>query len=251
MLKRALVFLLVLFISTSGSQAQGFKASQQKAARVKTAYAEKWELLKSELAKKGFGSSSFELFIRVLKHEKLVEVWLKPKAEKEFRLFKTYDICYYSGGLGPKRRQGDGQVPEGFYNVAVFNPYSSYYLSLGISYPNASDRIIGKSDLGGDIMIHGNCLSIGCIPITDVYIKELYVLAVEAKNAGQATIPVHIFPARMNESGMSFLSESYSGNLPLLAFWKNLKTGYDQFENKKRLPEISVDKSGAYLFSEK
>lgn len=246
----ASLFFALLFIA--GAHAQSFKATQQKAARVATAYSEKWEILKTELVKKGFNAgSSFELFIRVLKHEKQVEVWLKPKNEKEFMLFKTYDICYYSGELGPKRRQGDGQVPEGFYSVAVFNPYSSYYLSLGLSYPNASDKIIGKSNLGGDIMIHGNCLSIGCIPITDVYIKELYVLAVEARNSGQATIPVYIFPARMNESGMAFLNETYAANPSLLAFWKNLKTGYDHFESRKQLPKINVDKSGAYLFSEK
>jgi murein L,D-transpeptidase YafK len=247
---RILIYLLLSLFSLTEISAQSFKTEQQKASRVKTAYAEKWEGLKAEMLKKGIDASAFELFIRVLKHEKKVEVWLRSKKEKEYKLFKTYDICYYSGDLGPKRKQGDGQVPEGFYSVAVFNPYSSYHLSLGLSYPNASDKIIGKSNLGGDIMIHGNCLSIGCIPITDVFIKELYVLAVEARNSGQNTIPVHIFPLRMDAAGMAFLNSTYESNASLQAFWKNIQTGYNQFEEKKTLPKVSVNKAGAYVFGE-
>ena len=150
--------------------------------------------------------------------------------------------------MGPKRQQGDGQVPEGFYNVAVFNPYSSYHLSLGINYPNASDRIVGKGNLGGDIMIHGSCVTIGCMPLTDTYIKEVYILAVEARTNGQQTIPVHIFPTKMDEKGMNLLADTNSKQLD---FWKNIKTGYDYFEQKKQLPKFSVDKAGKYVFPEK
>lgn len=238
--------ILLLFFSCMIS-AQTFKTTQQKAARVKTAYTEKWESLKAELIKNKIDASNFEICIRAFKHDKLVEIWLRSKNEKQFKLFKTYTICYYSGSLGPKRKQGDGQVPEGFYNVAVFNPYSNYYLSLGVSYPNSSDKIIGKTNLGGDIMIHGNCVSIGCIPITDTYIKELYVLAVEARNGGQQTIPISIFPAKMDEKGMSFLTAEYADNAALLSFWKNLKIGYDYFELNKQLPKITVDKLGKYI----
>ncbi len=175
-----------------------------------------------------------------------MEIWLKSKGANEFKLFKTYAICSSSGVLGPKRKQGDGQVPEGFYQIAVFNPYSSYHLSLGINYPNASDKIIGKGNLGGDIMIHGSCVTIGCIPLTDTYIKEVYILAVEAKNNGQQTIPVHIFPTRLNEKGMSFLKDEFDGNKTLLNFWNNLKQVYDYFEKNKKLPKIKVNKDGTY-----
>ena len=243
---KSVFFSALLFVSIHLS-AQTFKATQQKAARVKAAYSEKWEGLKTELKKKGM-NENFELFLRVFKENKIVEVWLKSTGEKEYKLFKTYNICASSGELGPKRKQGDGQVPEGFYNIAVFNPYSSYYLSLGVSYPNASDKIIGKGNLGGDIMIHGNCVTIGCMPLTDTYIKEVYVLAVEARNNGQQTIQVHIFPTKMDEKGMDYLEEVNSSQLD---FWKNLKTGYDYFEQKKQLPKVSVDKTGKYLFSEK
>lgn len=236
-------FFILFFCISLQLASQSFKLSQQKAIRVKSAYSEKWEGLKSDIKKKGI-SEKFELFIRVFKESKLVEVWLKSNSESEYKLFKSYDICASSGRLGPKRSQGDGQVPEGFYTIAVFNPYSSYHLSLGLSYPNASDRIKGKGNLGGDIMIHGSCVTIGCLPLTDTYIKEVYILAVEAKNNGQQNIPVHIFPTKMNDKGMLFLSEL---NTDLLDFWKNLKLGYDYFENNKRVPKISTDKSGNYL----
>jgi murein L,D-transpeptidase YafK len=229
--------------------AQSFKDAQQKAPRVRSAYAEKWPGLQTDLTKKGFNINSFQMLLRVFKYEKKVEVWVRSANEKQFSLFKSYDICYYSGGLGPKRKQGDGQVPEGFYNIAVFNPYSSYHLSLGLNYPNQSDRIIGKNNLGGDIMVHGNCVSIGCMPITDEYIKEVYILAVEARNNGQATIPVYVFPSRMDESGMNYLNQHYSQNKELLAFWQNLKHGFDVFEKNKQLLKVSVDKSGSYIIN--
>lgn len=240
----SLTFALILSIQLLG---QTFKATQQKASRVKAAYTEKWDELKTDLKKKGI-KENFELFMRVFKEDKIVEVWLKSAGEKEYKLFKTYAICASSGELGPKRQQGDGQVPEGFYNVAVFNPYSSYHLSLGINYPNASDRIVGKGNLGGDIMIHGSCVTIGCMPLTDTYIKEVYILCVEARNNGQQTIQVHIFPTKMDTKGMAFLSETNSKQLD---FWKNIKLGYDYFEQKKQLPKFSVDKTGKYVFIEK
>lgn len=243
------LFILFLLLSCIAS-AQTFKTSQQKFDRVKEAYTTKWDILKADLIKNNFDAANFEICIRIFKNDKLVEVWLKSKSEKQYKLFKTYPICYYSGSLGPKRKEGDGQVPEGFYNVAVFNPFSNYYLSLGINYPNASDKIIGKTKLGGDIMIHGNCLSIGCIPITDTYIKELYVLAVEARNNGEQTIPISIFPAKMDEKGMNTLLAKYSDDAALLAFWKNLKPGYDYFESHKQLPKITVDKAGKYCVSQ-
>lgn len=246
MLKRIL-FPLVFF-ACAAAAAQNFKADQQKNARVQAAYAEKWAQLKTELKEKNIDTPVFEMFIRVLKNEKLLEIWLKPEKKEQYTLFKTYPVCYYSGILGPKRHQGDGQVPEGYYSIAVFNPRSSYHLSLGVSYPNKSDRIIGKTNLGGDIMIHGNCLSIGCIPITDDCIKEVYILAVEARNGGQGVIPVSIFPGRMDDKNMAALKLKYADNAALLAFWNNLKKGYDYFEEKKKLPEVSVDKEGKYMY---
>ena len=134
-------FAISLFLCFQLS-AQSFKVSQQKCARVKTAYQEKWDGLKTEMLKQGIKDSNFEMYLQIFKNEKIVEVWLKSKESEEYKLFKSYSICASSGDLGPKRKQGDGQVPEGFYHIAAFNPYSSYYLSLGVSYPNASDKIV-------------------------------------------------------------------------------------------------------------
>jgi murein L,D-transpeptidase YafK len=229
--------------------AQGFQQEQKKAKRVKAAYTEKFTNLKADLLKKNVSIGSMEILIRAFKEEGKTELWCRNKGKGEFILFRTYDICASSGDVGPKRKQGDGQVPEGYYHVSVFNPYSSYHLSLGINYPNASDKIIGKGNLGGDIMIHGSCVTIGCIPLTDNYIKEVYVLAVEARNGGQTTIPVHIYPCRPEGSQWSALKEKHSSDKTLTAFWDNIKEGYDIFMKSKKLPVYSVDKNGRYVFA--
>ncbi len=109
-----------------------------------------------------------DILLRAYKQESELELWAKNKKDKQYTLLKTYKICASSGTLGPKRKQGDIQVPEGFYVIDRFNPVSNFYLSLGVSYPNASDKILGvKGALGGDIFIHGNCVTIGCLPISD------------------------------------------------------------------------------------
>lgn len=244
---KSLPFLICFFLFFQVS-AQTFKASQQKCERVKIAYKEKWEGFKAEMKKQGINYDDFEMYVQIFKNDKIAEVWLKSKEKKEFKRFKSYDICASSGVLGPKRKQGDGQVPEGFYHIAVFNPYSSYYLSLGINYPNASDKIIGNGNLGGDIMIHGDCVTIGCMPLTDNYIKEVYILAVEARNDGQKNIPVHIFPTKLDTHVMKRLTEEFANNVSLVNFWKNIKIGYDYFEKNKQLPVIDTDKTGKYIF---
>jgi len=145
--------------------------------------------------------------------------------------------------------QGDGQIPEGFYHIDRFNPSSTFHLSLGLNYPNKSDRILGrKGSLGGDIFIHGDCVTIGCMPITDEKIKELYLITVEARNRGQRTIPVHVFPGKMDEKGMGYLMKNYMDEKKLLKFWENIKVGYDYFDRKKKLPMVSIKRDGSYSF---
>jgi murein L,D-transpeptidase YafK len=160
---------------------------------------------------------------------------------------QSYAVCALSGGLGPKRQEGDGQIPEGFYEVDRFNPASNFHLSLGVNYPNASDRLRSKAKRqGGDIMIHGDCVTIGCLPLTDAVIEEVYILAVDAHAAG-TRIPVHIFPHRMDDEGMKWLS---TRNAPpeMVAFWEELRQGYAAFEADHLLPGIRVEpKTGRYL----
>ncbi len=224
-----------------------FRENQKKYERVKNAYSKKEKFIKKILQEKNINYNSFEIFIRAFKKENLLQIFAKNKTDKKFQLLTEYDFCTLSGELGPKRKQGDLQVPEGFYHIEQFNPVSNFYLSLGVNYPNQSDQILGNKNLGGDIFIHGNCVSIGCIPITDEKIMELYILCVETKSNGQEKIPVHIFPAKMDEKGMEFLSENHNSSLN--NFWKNLKPAYDFFEKNFSLPEISVNKNGEYIIN--
>jgi len=161
-------------------------------------------------------------------------------------LIASSSFCKLSGLLGPKRKEGDGQVPEGFYYIEKFNPTSQFYLSLGINYPNQSDKI--KSNfprLGGDIYIHGKCVTIGCLPMTDDKIKEIYLYALYSKNCGQLKIPVYIFPFKMSEENQEICVKKYP---QWTEFWKNLKQGYDIFEKERRALKISVDKKGNYTY---
>ncbi len=115
-----------------------------------------------------------------LKAEKRLELWA-PDAAGRPRLIKTYPILAASGGAGPKLREGDRQVPEGLYGIESLNPNSRFHLSLRIDYPNAADRrraqAEARSGLGGDIMIHGSNVSIGCLAMGDPAAEELFVLA--------------------------------------------------------------------------
>ena len=192
-----------------------------------------------------------QIFLRAFKRERTLELWVRPRGADTFTLIKTYDVCSISGDLGPKRRQGDAQVPEGFYDIDLFNPVSDYFLSLHVDYPNNVDRTRpGRSgNLGGDIYIHGGCQSIGCLAMTDDGIEELYWIAVEARAAGQTRIPVHIFPARLNDDGFNRLVKTYSKQPHLTEFWANLKPGFDFFESHRRLPAVVEGRNGRYAYS--
>ena len=188
-----------------------------------------------------------EVFVRVFKRDREMEVWVRTADSSRFELLKTYGICALAGKPGPKRRQGDEQVPEGFYNIDLFNPQSSYHLSMRVDYPNASDRAANRGGrLGGDIYIHGDCVSEGCLAMTDEGIEELYWLGIEAHAMGQTEIPIHIFPARLTDAEMKQMKEVFSDQPHLLDFWKTLKPGYDYFEKNRRLPQVLVDAGGEY-----
>ena len=194
-----------------------------------------------------------EVYLRVFKTERTLEVWVRPENRDQFELLTAYRICALAGGVGPKRREGDEQVPEGFYNIDMFNPSSSYHLSLRINYPNARDQAANSraEDLGGDIFIHGGCRSEGCLAITDDGIDELYWIALTARAAGQQQIPVHIFPARF---GPSWDARPRKGlthfDVNVMSFWKSLKPGYYYFEQHRRVPVMTVDARGRYHLSE-
>ena len=197
--------------------------------------------LKIQLATKNLKYGS-PIFIRIFKKSAELEVWIKGNSE-EFELFKTYNICTFSGKLGPKLQQGDNQSPEGFYyvNPNRLNPWSSYHLSFNLGYPNSYDRYHGRT--GSALMVHGKCVSIGCYAMTDPHINEIYALASAALSGGQAYFRVHSFPFRLNSKKL----EQYKLN-EWYPFWLNLKQGFDYFEENKRPPNVKV-LEGRYIFN--
>jgi murein L,D-transpeptidase YafK len=189
------------------------------------------------------------ILFRAFKKEALLELWATDRAGGSLTLVYSYPICATSGVLGPKRKFGDVQVPEGFYELDWFNPQSNFFLSLHISYSNSADRILGsRVSPGGDIFLHGNCVTIGCIPITDEGIKEVYWLAVQVYAASHRHIPIEIFPARLTAGGFRELAQSHSSQPQLLAFWSNLQEGFALFEKDHRALKVTVSSDGRYKF---
>lgn len=245
----SLVLSLAIALSLAARQVSSFRSQQLEYPRVKTAAKETDDSVHALLAKQNLQYPPRHILFRSFKQDGLLEVWAANAESEPHRLLLSIPVCASSGTLGPKRRYGDSQVPEGFYEIDQFNPQSAFFLSLHVSYPNASDRIRGSSgNLGGDIFVHGGCATIGCLPLTDSGIKQVYWLAVLARQSGQRHIPIWIFPARLTDSGYRQLALAHRGDTSLVAFWGNLKLGYDQFE-KSRLPlKYSVSPDGAYVF---
>lgn len=183
-----------------------------------------------------------EVFIRVFKQENVLEMWMRDGGE--FVLFESYPVCRWSGDLGPKLREGDGQAPEGFYEVSQrsLNPDSRYHLSFNLGFPNSFDRALGRT--GSYLMVHGGCVSVGCYAMTDPLIEEIYGLVEAALSAGQAAVQVHAFPFRMSEANLV----QHEGS-QWIEFWRNLQQGYDAFEATRRPPEIDSE-GGRYVVSQ-
>jgi len=242
------LFLCVLITLTVFCSAQeSFKTDQLRYSRVRAAYAEKKESMEALLKSAAIDDRSFHVYIRAFKEEGEIELWIRGNDEKKYKLLKTYAVCESSGNLGPKREQGDYQVPEGFYRIDRFNPFSNFHLSLGINYPNRSDHVLGtKGRLGGDIFIHGNCVTIGCLPITDDQIKELYIICVEAKRMGQKSIPVTLFPSKLTDSKFESLKKEYKEDSDKIGLWTDLKLGFDLFNETKQLPSIGFLNNGRH-----
>jgi len=214
------VFLLLLCSGLSFAQSR----SGQIAERVKP-------VLVADLQAKKLAYGS-PVFIRIFKAEKTLEVWVKHN--DAFVLFHSYPICTYSGRLGPKIKEGDNQAPEGFYRIGLpqLNPASNYHLAFNLGYPNAYDRANGRT--GDFLMVHGNCVSIGCYAMGDAAIEEIYTLMEAALHAGQKNIDVHIFPFRFDSTKLNWQNSEWQ------PFWSDLKSGFDAFNRTKKIPAIGV-----------
>jgi len=172
--------------------------------------------------------------IRTYKKEAELEIW-KMKSNGEYALLKTYPMCRWSGQLGPKKREGDMQVPEGFYSIAPgqMNPNSHYYLAFNVGYPNAYDRAYGRT--GGNVMVHGVCSSAGCFSMTDEQVADIYAIARDSFAGGQREIQLQSYPFHMTAENMAKFRLD-----PNIEFWKNLKDGSDHFEVTKNEPSVLV-----------
>jgi len=187
----------------------------------------------SEIASKNMDTGS-PILARIFKEEAEMEVW-KQTRDGQYALLKTYPICRWSGDLGPKKKEGDRQAPEGFYTITPgqMNPASNYYLAFNTGFPNAYDRSHGYT--GSELMVHGDCSSRGCYAMTDEQIQEIYALARESFHGGQRAFQLQAFPFRMTALNMA-----KHRNNPNFAFWKMLKEGYDNFEATRQEPKVAV-----------
>ncbi len=245
-----IVKLIILILTLSAFTLQGdFLSDQKRYKRVRTAIKEKGKTVGKKLKDKGLEIDNIHILLVAYKDNDELEIYARKKTDTVYRKLISYKICSRSGQLGPKRKQGDYQVPEGFYHIDRFNPASKFYLSLGLNYPNQSDRRKSKaSNLGGDIFIHGSCVTIGCLPMTTLKIKEIYLYAVYAKNNGQVRIPVYIFPFKMTDQNFNRYKTKHKDNKDLIDFWSNIKTGFDKFMKEKTEIKFRVDSNGDYTF---
>lgn len=189
---------------------------------------------------KSINSQDTSIFIQIFKQEGVLELYQKTTNGK-YQLTKIYPICKFSGGLGPKKLEGDLKSPEGFYQITTsqLNPNSRYYRSINLGFPNEYDLSQGYD--GNYLMIHGDCVSVGCYAMTDKYMGEIYQTVEVALKNGQSTIDVNIYPFRMTKENMLLHANSNH-----YAFWQQLKPAYDYFNDTGKPAQISVT-SGKYV----
>jgi murein L,D-transpeptidase YafK len=196
----------------------------------------------ADMKAKGMVRTS-SVMARIFKEEGKLEIW-KAKTNGRYEMVASYDICKWSGKLGPKYTEGDRQAPEGFYTVrpSQMNPRSNYHLSFNIGYPNAYDRANGRT--GANLMVHGACSSSGCYSMTDPQIEQIYAFGRDAFQGGQTEFQIQAFPFRMTAANMARYR-----NDPNYEFWKMLKVGYDNFEITKVPPKVDVCEK-RYVFNQ-
>lgn len=183
------------------------------------------------------------LYLRIFKEEKLLEVWIK--SDKAYKLYKSYDICNFSGKLGPKVVEGDKQAPEGFYHVPAEDVQwnsAKWPRALNLAFPNIFDAL--KKRTGSYLLIHGGCSSVGCYALKNGPMSELYDLVAVALRKGQKVLPIHIFPFRLTAKNWKKYNEH-----KWAAFWKQLQPVYDQFNADRSLPSIMVCQTGYQVYS--
>lgn len=257
-LRRVILTTIVLAFPAFGLLAQmssysvNFLDYQRSIPKISDLMKRKEDTLMKQFQARGLVWPAKYIYLRSFKYDSELELWVKNKPAEKYKLFKTYKICALAGSLGPKRMAGDYQVPEGFYYINEFNPRSLYHLSLGLNYPNESDKMLcDLSQPGGDIYIHGSCVTTGCIPITDDQIEELYILAAHAKDLGQDFIPVHIFPVNFRTPrSVAYLNRYLQTFTEYGGFERSMKNAFYYFEKNRQVPIVLVNGKGEYVMEE-
>lgn len=257
LIRTTLMFVVILTLSACGSsEKRGWEPKAKNEGIVATANGtaphvnqqlenirkNAFSVIRTEMVIAGMSMDN-PMIIRAFKNEMQLELWVKSSYHNRYELFKTYNICSKSGTLGPKLKEGDLQTPEGFYSVTKdrLNPNSRFFLSFNIGYPNEFDRAHDRT--GSLLMIHGSCVSEGCLAMTDANIAEIYLIVEQNFKYGHKSIPIHIYPFRMTAENMKLRSLSR-----WYPFWLNLKQGYDYFEKYRTPPKVSV-RNKRYVFS--
>jgi len=249
--KRLLTVIVLCMAIGIGYSQTSFVDYQKSSFKMTDVFDRQEDTLRKQFEAKGLEWPAKYVYIRSFKYDAQLEVWVKNSQNEKYKLFKSYKVCMQSGTMGPKRLQGDYQVPEGFYYINEFNPNSHYHLSLGLNYPNSSDRILSDSlRPGGDIYIHGSCVSVGCIPLNDEQIEELYIITSHARANGQDFIPVHVFPFKYNQKkSMEYFNIATKDNQSLHKFALELKDAFDKFEERRQVPLVMVNDKGKYVIN--
>ncbi len=239
---------VVCLLATLPATAGQFTDQQRRSARFKTAHAQQQGVVEGIFRGANAAWPPRVLF-RGFKREGRFEMWAAPARGSDWVRVDDLPICASSGTLGPKHREGDLQVPEGFYHLDRFNPWSQFHLSLGINYPNRVDRAHRRQGqpLGGDIFIHGGCATVGCLPLEDRPMERVYLAAVAARDGGQRRIPVHLFPCRFDSPDCeTALRKASDAHPALLTRWADLRRGYRAFEATRRPPQVIASANGRY-----
>ena len=200
-------------------------------------------VMRERLERAGLPWPPAELLLRAYKAEGELELWGSKRSGQRFVPILTWKLCALSGELGPKRREGDRQVPEGIYHVDLLNPRSSFHLSMRINYPNRADRILGDPNAPGSaIMVHGDCASVGCLAMSDERIEELWVL-VEAfrRRRRRQELKVYLFPTRAWDELMAYRPLARHHDV-----WRALKMVDERFVRTGRPPRVQISREGDY-----
>ncbi len=228
------VWVVCLLLAFMGLPALIAAAEVPTSQRASAAVARNTENMQALSAARGLELGA-PVYLRLTKRPAELTAYLQS-GDGSYLPLKTWKICSFSGGLGPKKAEGDGKSPEGFYSVRPrqMNPASSFHLSFNLGFPNAYDRAQGYT--GSFLMVHGDCVSIGCYAMTDQGIEEIWTVMQAAFDKGQSEIPVHIFPFAMPGGKLSEGWRSHEA----ADFWDELAPAWAAFEDTARVPRTRV-----------